>query len=111
LGCHAPHHLTGPAVALFALNVLRLTMFMPLPQVVPWGVAKVRTLLEAATEHFDLPESLTRAIADGLGPEVLTGDRDSRAAWPADPGPGPREARARSTAAAAAPGRRGRPHP
>ncbi|MGW6291617.1 class III lanthionine synthetase LanKC [Streptomyces sp. NPDC055058] len=111
LGFHAPHHLTGPAVDLFALNVLRLTMFMPLPQVVPWGVAKVRTLLEAATEHFDLPESLTRAIADGLGPEVLTGDRDFRADWPATPGPGLREAIARSIVEAASPERDDRLYP
>src|SRR5690606_33132341 len=111
LGFHAPHHLTGPAVDLFALNVLRLTMFMPLPQVVPWGVAKVRTLLEAATEHFDLPESLTRAIADGLGPEVLTGDRDFRADWPANPGPGLREAIARSIVEAASPERDDRLYP
>ncbi|MET9610522.1 class III lanthionine synthetase LanKC [Streptomyces sp. NPDC006512] len=85
LGFHAPHHITGADVDLFALAVLRLTMFVPMPQVVPWGVAKVRTLIKVATEQFDLPASLVTAIEDALGPEVLTSGKDFSAPWPEDP--------------------------
>ncbi|GGR39217.1 class III lanthionine synthetase LanKC [Streptomyces aurantiogriseus] len=111
LGFHAPHHLTGADCDLFALNVLRLTMFMPLPQIVPWGVAKVQTLLDVATEQFDLPESLVATIAEGLGPDVLTAGRDFSVAWPAVPDAALREAIARSIVEAASPGRDDRLYP
>ncbi|MFF3940614.1 class III lanthionine synthetase LanKC [Streptomyces phaeofaciens] len=111
LGFHAPHHLTGAAVDLFALNVLRLTMFVPLPQIVPWGVAKVQTLLDVAAARFDLPAPLVTAIKEGLGPEVLTSGRDFSVAWPAVPHAPLREQIARSIIEAASPDRDDRLYP
>jgi hypothetical protein len=64
LGFRAPDHLRGPAVDLFALDVLRLTMFVPMPHVVPWGTEKIRTLIDVAARDFPLPESGYRLSTD-----------------------------------------------
>ncbi|MBC9718875.1 class III lanthionine synthetase LanKC [Streptomyces sp. TRM66268-LWL] len=111
LGFHAPHHLTGAAIDLFALNVLRLTMFVPMPQIVPWGVAKVRTLLEAATEHFDLPADFVARIEEGLGPQVLTAERNLSGSWTAAPDAAVRDTIARSILDVATPERHDRLYP
>ncbi|MFJ4538769.1 class III lanthionine synthetase LanKC [Streptomyces tibetensis] len=83
LGFRAPDHLRGPAVDLFALDVLRLTMFVPMPHVVPWGTQKIRTLIDAAVRDFPLPESFARQIERGLGDDVLGARTEFGVRWPA----------------------------
>ncbi|MGW0861160.1 MULTISPECIES: class III lanthionine synthetase LanKC [Streptomyces] len=83
LGFRAPDHLRGPAVDLFALDVLRLTMFVPMPHVVPWGTEKIRTLIDTAVRDFPLPESFARQIERGLGDDVLGARTEFGVRWPA----------------------------
>ncbi|MCX5278244.1 class III lanthionine synthetase LanKC [Streptomyces virginiae] len=83
LGFRAPDHLRGPDVDLFALDVLRLTMFVPMPHVVPWGTEKIRTLIDAAVRDFPLPESFVRQIERGLGEDVLGAKTAYGVPWPA----------------------------
>ncbi|GGN43392.1 serine/threonine protein kinase [Streptomyces kronopolitis] len=83
LGFRAPDHLRGPAVDLFALNVLRLTMFVPMPHVVPWGTDKIRTLIDTAVRDFPLPGPFVRQIERGLGDDVLGARTEYGVRWPA----------------------------
>ncbi|GGY24232.1 class III lanthionine synthetase LanKC [Streptomyces omiyaensis] len=83
LGFRAPDHLRGKAVDLFALDVLRLTLFVPMPHVVPWGTEKIRTLLDAAVRDFPLPASFVEGIERGLGDDVLGARTDYGVTWPA----------------------------
>ncbi|CAM5604760.1 serine/threonine protein kinase [Streptomyces spiroverticillatus] len=82
LGFRAPGHLRGPDVDLFALDVLRLTLFVPMPHVVPWGTAKIRTLLDAAVRDFPLPQEFVDQVERGLGPDVLGAHTDYEVRWP-----------------------------
>ncbi|QLH20556.1 class III lanthionine synthetase LanKC [Streptomyces sp. Rer75] len=114
LGFHAPGHLTGTQVDLFALNVLKLTLFMPLPQVVPWGVEKVHALVDAAAENFDLPVSFTTGVKSVLGRDALRSPQDYSAPWPESghmPGAAIRDALAASILNAATPERDDRLYP
>ncbi|MDQ0684914.1 hypothetical protein QFZ56_003877 [Streptomyces achromogenes] len=83
LGFRAPDHLRGPDVDLFALDVLRLTMFVPMPHVVPWGTEKIRTLIDVAARDFPLPESFVRQLERGLGDDVLGARTEYGVRWPA----------------------------
>ncbi|MFC5952963.1 class III lanthionine synthetase LanKC [Streptomyces pratens] len=86
LGFRAPGHLRGPAVDLFALDVLRLAMFVPMPQVVPWGTVKIRTLIDAAAREFPLTPEYMEQVERGLAPDVLGARTDYGVVWPADGG-------------------------
>ncbi|MFJ6579179.1 class III lanthionine synthetase LanKC [Streptomyces sp. NPDC091368] len=82
LGFRAPDHLRGPAVDLFALDVLRLSMFVPLPHVVPWGIEKIRTLIDVAVRDFPLPDAFLRQIERGFGDDVLGARTEYGVRWP-----------------------------
>ncbi|GAB3181687.1 class III lanthionine synthetase LanKC [Streptomyces incanus] len=84
LGFRAPDHLRGAAVDLYALDVLRLTMFVPMPHVVPWGTQKIRTLIEAAAHEFPLPAAFLEQVERGLSPDVLGAVTEYGAVLPAD---------------------------
>lgn len=85
LGFHAPGHLLGAAADLYALAVLRLSMFILMPQIVPWGAAKVRELIEVAAKQFDLPPAFVADLGHNLGPDALGNTTDYTVPWPADP--------------------------
>ncbi|WP_246213063.1 class III lanthionine synthetase LanKC [Streptomyces abyssomicinicus] len=84
LGFRAPDHLRGADVDLYALNVLRLTLFVPMPHVVPWGTQKIRTLLDAAAHEFPLPADFLEEVERGLGSDVLGAVTEHGVPWPAD---------------------------
>ncbi|MFI5758065.1 class III lanthionine synthetase LanKC [Streptomyces sp. NPDC051569] len=112
LGFHAPGHVSGAGVDLYGLAVLRLTMFVPMPQVVPWGVAKVRELIAVAAERFALEPHVVAAMEDGLGPDRIGSGTDYSVPWPADPVTGDlRDRIAASIVAAATPERDDRLYP
>lgn len=85
LGFHAPGHLLGADADLYAFAVLRLSMFIPMPQMVPWGSAKVRELIEVAAMQFDLPPAFVTDLSHSLGSEALGSTTDYTAPWPAEP--------------------------
>jgi serine/threonine protein kinase len=85
LGFHAPGHLLGAAADLYALSVLRLSLFVPMTQIIPWGAAKVRELIEVAATQFELPPTFVADIEHSLGPDALGNTTDYTVPWPAEP--------------------------
>ena len=83
LGFRAPDHLRGVDVDRYALDVLRLTMFVPMPHVVPWGTQKIRTLIDAAAREFPLPAAFLEEVEHGLRSDVLGAVTEHGVAWPA----------------------------
>lgn len=112
LGFYAPDHLSGPEVDLFGLACLRLALFAPVPQVIPWGGDKIRELIELATTHFPLPEDFTERIERAMGTQVLPPSDGHAPVWPTDPHePGLRARIAASIIEAATPERDDRLYP
>ncbi|GAA1092561.1 class III lanthionine synthetase LanKC [Nocardiopsis metallicus] len=111
LGFYAPDHLRGPEVDLFGLACLRLSMFAPVPQVIPWGTGKIRELLDLAVGHFDLPDDFVGSVESGMGEHVLPAG-EYTPVWPDDPfDPGLRARIASSVVDAATPDRQDRLYP
>lgn len=84
LGYYAPGHLRGADIDLYSLAVLRLTMFVPMPQMIQWGRGRVRQLVEVARAQFDLPADLAADIERELD-RLLPPGPDYSVRWPADP--------------------------
>ncbi|MBV2354686.1 class III lanthionine synthetase LanKC [Streptomyces sp. J2-1] len=82
LGFKAPHHLVGPDVDRYALAVLKLTLFVPVPQAVPWGAGKVRQLVSCMIRDFDVPAAFVDSILDRLDPEQPGAPAGYGIAWP-----------------------------
>lgn len=111
LGFYAPDHLRGPEVDLFGLACLRLSMFAPVPHVIPWGTGKIRELLDLATEHFPLPDDFVKSVERGMGEDVLPRGEHTPV-WPSDPfSPALRRRIAASVIDAATPEREDRLYP
>ncbi|MGW1064695.1 class III lanthionine synthetase LanKC [Streptomyces aureus] len=85
LGYKAPEHLTGPDIDWFAMAVLKLAVFLPVPHMVPWGAQKAMQLVEAMASEFALPSSFTEPILAWLSPENLPSPVDRRVDWPQAP--------------------------
>ncbi|MFI5493498.1 class III lanthionine synthetase LanKC [Actinoplanes sp. NPDC051859] len=84
LGFHAPGHLKGADTDLYALAVLRLSLFTPLPQIVQWGVGKIRQLIELAAREFDLPADVVAELERSLSADALGTAADHSLTWPSD---------------------------
>ncbi|AGL13760.1 class III lanthionine synthetase LanKC [Actinoplanes sp. N902-109] len=84
LGFHAPGHLRGADTDRYALAVLRLNMFTPLPQIIQWGVGKVRQLIDLAAREFELPADVVAEMRASLSTEALGTAADHSLTWPAD---------------------------
>ncbi|MEU6273275.1 class III lanthionine synthetase LanKC [Streptomyces populi] len=112
LGYKAPEHLTGPDIDWYAMAVLKLAVFLPVPQAVPWGAQKTLQLVEAMASEFAVPSSFTDSILDWLSPDNLPSAVDRRVDWPKEPQcPDVMDGIARSVLAVATPGRQDRLYP
>ncbi|WP_051854240.1 MULTISPECIES: class III lanthionine synthetase LanKC [unclassified Streptomyces] len=85
LGYKAPEHLTGPDIDWYAMAVLKLATFIPVPHAVPWGAQKALQLVETAAAEFSLPSSFTESILAWLSPKNLPSGVDRRVDWPQEP--------------------------
>lgn len=115
LGFRAPEHLAGADIDRYALAVLKLALFIPVPQAVPWGAHKVRQLVDQMVHDFQVPDEFVDSILAWLGPENLPTRNDCAVTWPERAEPSDLadlEARiAASVVAAATPGRTDRLYP
>jgi hypothetical protein len=84
LGFHAPGHLLGADTDLYALSVLRLSIFTPLPQLFQWGVGKIRQLIDLAARDFDLPADFVAEMERSLSADALGTSIDHSLTWPKD---------------------------
>ncbi len=85
LGYKAPEHLTGPNIDWYALAVLKLAVFLPIPHAVPWGAGKASQLVEAVASEFALPSDFTDSILAWLSPENLPSPARRTVDWPQEP--------------------------
>lgn len=67
-GFVAPTGYTGVDVDLYALACVKLSIFVPLTAVLPWGPDKVEQLLSEAKRWFKVPEQFLTGIRDVLLP-------------------------------------------
>ncbi|MDT0471066.1 class III lanthionine synthetase LanKC [Streptomyces sp. DSM 41014] len=112
LGYKAPEHLTGRNIDWYAMAVLKLAVFVPIPHAVPWGAEKARQLVEAAASEFALPTAFTGSILTWLSPENLRPGTRRAVDWPDRPDRSDiPDVIARSVLASATPHRRDRLYP
>ncbi|MEV5545433.1 class III lanthionine synthetase LanKC [Streptomyces sp. NPDC052309] len=112
LGFRAPQHLTGPDIDRYALAVLKLALFVPVPQAVPWGAGTVRRLVDDMVRDFHVPTDFVDSILAWLSPEHLRTQTDYTVTWPQQLGHSGLEARiAHSVLATATPERTDRLYP
>ncbi|MFJ4503646.1 class III lanthionine synthetase LanKC [Streptomyces sp. NPDC088864] len=126
-GYQAPAGYTGTDVDRYAMGCLRLGVFLPLTQVLPWSERKTEEFLTLIARHFPVPEDFAgRVRADLAPPEPAGGALPERAlpppagglapVWPADgpdteSWPALRRRLADGILAAATPGRADRLYP
>ncbi|QJT03879.1 protein kinase/lanthionine synthetase C family protein [Streptomyces asoensis] len=82
LGFRAPEHLTGCDIDRYALAVLKLALFIPVPQAVPWGARKVRQLVDQMVRDFEVPAEFVDSILAWLSPENLPTRNECAVTWP-----------------------------
>ncbi|MEU7229357.1 class III lanthionine synthetase LanKC [Streptomyces chrestomyceticus] len=119
-GFQAPAGYSGPDIDRYALGCLRLGVFFPLTQALPWSPAKADQFIELIASTFPVPADYAEQVRRDLGPAIRP-DRTEPAVtpqplWPVD-GPGQedwptlREGIAEGILAAATPERDDRLYP
>ncbi|MBI2705713.1 MAG: protein kinase/lanthionine synthetase C family protein [Actinobacteria bacterium] len=71
-GYAAPADRTGFAIDRFALGALRLALFLPFVELVPWDPAKLDELIGAVEARFPVPSGFGEAVRRDLGEIVVT---------------------------------------
>ncbi|MDH6136833.1 tRNA A-37 threonylcarbamoyl transferase component Bud32 [Kitasatospora sp. MAA4] len=79
-GFSAPLTATGPQIDAFALDMLRLWLFVPLNSLLELDPGKLHTLLDLAQERFPLPEGYVDQLRARLSPPGRGGTQPSFAA-------------------------------
>ncbi|MFF3335156.1 class III lanthionine synthetase LanKC [Streptomyces sp. NPDC002888] len=82
LGFRAPEHLRGRDIDRYALAVLKLVLFIPVPQAVPWSAHKARQLVDEMVRDFQVPVEFVDSILAWLSPENLPTRHECTVAWP-----------------------------
>ncbi|NED10441.1 class III lanthionine synthetase LanKC [Streptomyces sp. SID9124] len=73
-GYQAPAGYTGTDVDRYAMGCLRLGVFLPLTQVLPWSERKTEEFLALIDRHFPVPEDFAEQVRKDLAPPLPSGD-------------------------------------
>ncbi|MBD0706874.1 MULTISPECIES: class III lanthionine synthetase LanKC [unclassified Streptomyces] len=84
-GFQAPSGYGGRDVDRYALGCLRLSVFLPLTQALPWDPAKTGQFIDLVTRLFPLPDDFGDEVRRDLGPAaVAESPVVPRKLWPTD---------------------------
>ncbi|WP_433438824.1 class III lanthionine synthetase LanKC [Nonomuraea sp. CA-141351] len=92
-GFVAPPPYRGTAVDRYCLACLKISVFLPMTALLPWGADKGDRLLQAITDHFPVPGDFVERVRGDLGPDAHWAPLAGLTAappplsWP-EPGPG-----------------------
>jgi tRNA A-37 threonylcarbamoyl transferase component Bud32 len=99
-------HTTGPDVDRYALACLRLSLFLPLTQIVWLSKPKARHLADVITEHFPaVPAAFLAEAVDTIAAHGTANGPQRLVHWDTDDWPGLRDQMARAMLATATPDR------
>lgn len=65
-GYAAPRSHTGPAIDRYALGILRMAIFLPIPSLLNWEETKIEQFLAMIADRFDIPDDFEERVRRDL---------------------------------------------